>query len=583
MSLSHLNTPLDVTVGQSTAAGIKSRNEDAIGIRIPSQSLLANKGVVSVIADGVSASEAGKEASETAVSSFLSDYYSTHDAWSVQTSGSKVLTALNRWLYSQGQGFGSEEKGYITTFSALILKSASAYILHVGDSRIYRLRDGELQQITIDHATPVGNGKRYLSRALGIDPKLDVDFARNAIQAGDVFLLTTDGIHDFLSDQTLQSLLNNADITSEKHSHFDGVCESIIEQALAASSDDNLSVQLLRVNSTGTAERDDIRQQVNSLPFPPPLSVGQQLDDWVVLKELHATARSEVYLVEHAETQQKAVLKTLSPNFSDDHGAIERFLLEEWIGSRITSAHVVKVIRPKNRRFLYYLTEYVEGPTLKQLIQERTRLPVTDARSIVTQVASGLRAFHRRDSLHQDIKPDNIIYTDTGIKIIDFGSTQVAGIQEQANKVDDEQFLGTLDYSAPEYHLGAPASAQSDQFSLAVLAYELMTGQLPYGEGYQRCGNVKEFENLTYKPSFDHNPLVPPWMDAAIQKALSINPDQRYEAFSEFTQDLNKPNPQLKAISKGPLFERDPLLAWRLLSGVLLASNLVLLWLLLAN
>ena len=223
MQFDHLDAGLELLVGQYSSAGIKDCNEDAIGIRIPEDNSLVTKGAVAVIADGVSAAEGGKEASETAVTSFLSDYYSTHRSWSVKTSGLKILIALNRWLYSQGQKYTSAEKGFITTFSALILKSASAYIFHVGDSRIYRLRNGQLEQLTRDHASPAGNGQRYLGRALGIDTRLDVDYQQVDVEAGDRFLLTTDGIHDWLSSAELQNIAIS-----------DGSCEALSQQIVEA-------------------------------------------------------------------------------------------------------------------------------------------------------------------------------------------------------------------------------------------------------------------------------------------------------------------------------------------------------------
>lgn len=353
MHLDHLSTGLDLQVGQYSTAGVKPCNEDAIGIRIPEDSSLVTKGAVAVIADGVSAAEGGKEASETAVTSFLSDYYSTHRSWSVQTSGLKILIALNRWLYSQGQKYTSAEKGFITTFSALILKSASAYIFHVGDSRIYRLRSGQLEQLTRDHASPAGNGQRYLGRALGIDTRLDVDFQQLQVEAGDRYLLTTDGVHDWLNRQELEKLL-------ESDQGCETVCKAITEQALARGSNDNLSAQLIVVNSLGQEERQDVLGKLTELPFPPPLSTNQIIDNWRVIREIQATSRSEIYLVENLEDNTRAIMKTPSTNYEDDPAYIERFMLEEWIGSRIHSANVVKVINSTSqRRYLYYLTEYI--------------------------------------------------------------------------------------------------------------------------------------------------------------------------------------------------------------------------------
>ena len=145
LSLTNLKSQLAVTVAQHSSAGVKPRNEDCIAIQIPQDAQLTTKGIVAAIADGVSAAEAGREASEIAVKGFINDYYSTPDSWSVKQSAHKVLIALNRWLYGQGQKFLEAEKGYVTTFSTLILKSQAAYVFHVGDSRIYRLRDGALE------------------------------------------------------------------------------------------------------------------------------------------------------------------------------------------------------------------------------------------------------------------------------------------------------------------------------------------------------------------------------------------------------------------------------------------------------
>jgi serine/threonine protein phosphatase PrpC len=106
-SLEHLS----FTVAQHSIAGVKPQNEDAIGIRIPQGLTLTNKGAVAVIADGVSAAEAGKEASETCVHNFLSDYYSTPDSWGVKKSTTQVLTALTRGRFGQGRSFSDAQTG----------------------------------------------------------------------------------------------------------------------------------------------------------------------------------------------------------------------------------------------------------------------------------------------------------------------------------------------------------------------------------------------------------------------------------------------------------------------------------------
>lgn len=573
----HQHRQLLVKAGQQTSAGIKSHNEDAVGIRLPTGPALATKGTVAVIADGVSAAEGGKEASETAVTSFLADYYSTHDSWSVQTSALKVLVALNRWLFQLGQRYQNAEDGYLTTFSALVIKAAGAYVFHIGDSRVYQMRDDELTQITRDHSSPAGNGNRYLSRALGMDTNLDIDFHRLDIRTGDKFLLTTDGVHDWLSSRQLLDLLKGCP-------DHESCCKEMIKAAIAAGSDDNVSAQILSVQNPGILEKQDVIAQLSGLPLPPPLERDQVLDGWRVIREIQATSRSEVYLVENVENGNQAVLKALSANYQDDPLYLEQFALEEWVGSRINNANVVKVLRAENNRnFLYYLTEYIEGPTLAQLLKERTRLSVVDSRNIISQVASGLRAFHRKDTLHQDIKPDNVIYSDAGVKIVDFGSAFIAGISEVDNRVDGKRLLGTRDYSAPEYRIGEAGSPLSDQFSLAILLYELLSGKHPYGNAYQKADTPRALGRLRYSPCYEHNPLVPVWMDSAIRRAVSINPRQRYTTLSEFISDLKRPGHGWQRHEHLPLLESNPLRFWKLLTGLLLIGNLVTLTLLLLS
>ena len=165
----HIDGELRISAGQATDAGAKPANEDCMGLCIPEGHGLTTKGVAAVIADGVSSAEAGREASESCVQGFLADYYSTPESWSVKQSGHAVLTALNRWLYSRGREYQDRHRGYVTTFSAVVFKSHSAHLFHVGDSRIYRLRQGELELLTRDHATRISSEQSYLSRAMGLD------------------------------------------------------------------------------------------------------------------------------------------------------------------------------------------------------------------------------------------------------------------------------------------------------------------------------------------------------------------------------------------------------------------------------
>ena len=147
--------------------------------------------------------------------------------------------------------------------------------------------------------------------------------------------------------------------------------------------------------------------KLNDLPFPPFLSPSMMIDGYRIISELHASNRSQVYLVEDVNTHTKYVMKTPSLNYDDDVAYKERFVMEPWIGGRLSSDHVVKVIESdRTQTFLYYLCEYVPGITLLQWIQENEQPSIETVLKIVRQIVKGVRALHRKETLHQDIKPE---------------------------------------------------------------------------------------------------------------------------------------------------------------------------------
>jgi serine/threonine protein kinase len=188
------------------------------------------------------------------------------------------------------------------------------------------------------------------------------------------------------------------------------------------------------------------------------------------------------------------------------------------------------------------------------------------------------------EMLHQDLKPENIMFDQNGtVKIIDFGSVKIAGITEitPLEHSRAENILGTLNYTAPEYHLGQRGTVKSDLFSLGVITYEMLNSALPFGQDMPEKPDKMNLAKLHYVPSFHHNAMVPIWIDGALKKATAITPQFRYDDLSEFLYDLSTPNPKfLSAEEAIPLIQRNPLLFWKALSAILLFTNLVLMYLL---
>ena len=551
--------------GFYTEIGDKQENQDSAGINFPSDdSALTYKGITIAIADGVSACDDGKAASRCCLTSLLTDYYATSDSWTVKKSVENVLLATNRWLYAQSTGQG---KTMASTLSAVIVKSVTAHLVHIGDSRIYRLAGGQLELLTKDHSWGK-NGNQYLLRAMGIDLGLQLDYKTIAIETDDTFILTTDGVHNYLNEQTMQELVESA-------IDLDTAAEDIVKLAFNNGSMDNLTCQIVRFERLPVPDENEVYRQLCELPFPPDLEPGMKMDGYLIQREIHSSKRCQVYLAEDMNCGKTVVIKTPSVSFEDDPGYLELFRHEEWVGNRIKSPHVMKTLKPtRDRNFLYHVVEYIEGRTLQLWIDDHPQPDLQNVRNIVGQIARGVNAFHRMEMLHQDIKPDNIIVNLHGtVKLIDFGSVKIAGIEEISSPVSRINLLGTRQYTAAEYFLGYAGSQRSDQFSLAVITYQMLVGKLPYGEKYGQ-GMVSRSHYISIRR---FNPDIPIWVDKTLEKALSIDPDKRYSQLSEFVYDLSHPNPKFIQHDRQPLLEQYPRQFWKVVALLSLAINIGLL------
>lgn len=571
-----MSNKLTISVGQHSDKGRKEINQDFHGVYIPKEPQLSAKGIAAALADGISSSDVSQIASEATVKGFLEDYFCTSDAWSVKKSAQRVLMATNSWLYSQTQQSQyrfDKDKGYVCTFSSLIIKSTTAHIFHVGDTRIYRVHNNSLEQLTNDHRLWVSEEQSYLSRALGINSQLEIDYQTLQVEKGDIFVLATDGVYEYADANFIIATIN------ESAEDLNKAAKIIVDEALQRGSTDNLTIQIVRVENLPRQGADEVYKQLTELPFPPLLDARVIFDGYKIIREVHASSRSHAYLATDQDTNESVIIKTPSIDLQNDVAHLERFLMEEWVARRINNAHVVKPsLQTRKRNYFYTVTEFIDGQTLTQWMIDNPKPSIETVRGIVEQIAKGLRALHRLEMIHQDLRPENIMIDATGtVKIIDFGSTKVAGISEIQTPVEHYNLLGTAPYTAPEYFLGESGSARSDIFSLGVITYQMLTGKLPYGTQVAKIKNKTALNNLIYHSALNENRDIPVWVDGALKKALHPNLYKRYEELPEFIYELRHPNKEFLNRTRPPLLERNPVLFWKFLSFILVIIILLML------
>lgn len=567
---------LSITFGGYTSAGVKEENQDAFALWQPTSGAVRYKGLGFCIADGVSCSENAQQASGTSVTHFLNDFYSTPDSWDVKTAAGRVLSALNAWLYHHGQQASARHNSLVTTFSGVVLKATTLHLFHVGDSRVSRLRNGKLEVLTRDHTHRAGN-RDLLSRALGMDVRVEVDYFSDDVQAGDLFLLTSDGVHGYVDNKTLTQALSSLTQPELHQSDFEKAARLLTEQALSQGSDDNLTALLVRVDRVPEPDLNETHRELTRRVIPPVLTVGQKIDHYEVEQVLFSGTRSHLYKVLNLRNQQHYALKVPSQNFEEDMVYLEGFIREQWIGSRIDHPHVMRVEPPlAGSHFLYHVCELIEGQSLRQWMDDHPHPTLEEVREWTRQIIAALRALQRMGMVHRDIKPENVMITRKGqVKLIDFGTVQVKGLAELPTALEEEVPVGSVNYIAPEYVIDKIADARSDLFGLAVMVYEMLAGEQPYRmEKVYRRG-AKSWSEWKYHPLTERRKDIPKWVDLAIEKGCHPDVKQRHQAYSEFWSDFTTPSSELmSAYQQRPLLSRAGLEFWKsaaLVLGILAA------------
>lgn len=572
-----MSKTLRVTLGQASLAGTHATNQDFHGALLPRGHQLASKGIALALADGISSSQVSQLASQTAVRSFLEDYYATSEAWSVRRAAERVLSATNAWLHAQTMGSDGrfeKDRGYVCTFSALILKGRDLHLIHVGDSRIYRLHPQALEQLTEDHRVRLSSTESYLGRALGAGPYVEIDYRGWEAEAGEIYLLATDGAYGHLHAEDIHAALR------EHPADLDAAATDLVSLARRRGSDDDATLQLLRIDELPASDAPHPQLRREGLSLPPTLAPRMEFEGFTILREMQVSARSHLHLAVDNSSGQQYVIKTPSVDLSQDADYLDRFVLEEWIARRIDSPHVIKTWpSDRPRTHLFVAMEFIDGQTLAQWMRDNPHPGLDSARSIIEQLAQGLQALHRREMLHQDLRPENVMIDHQGtVKLIDLATAHVEGLAEyHRDALVSAAVPGTLQYTAPEYLLGEGGSPRSELFALAAITYQMLSGQLPYGLNAARVRTPQDLRSLRYVPLRHHRPDLPAWVDAVLAKALHPNPAKRQEVISEFIHDLTAPGAQFHQQRTTPLIERNPVLFWKCSTALLTLAVLTLL------
>jgi serine/threonine protein phosphatase PrpC len=552
---------LRVQVGTATDPGSRDRNEDFAACLLPAPN---RSSLVAALADGVGGAKGGRVAAETAVRLFLDAQDQLSPLKGIKTNAVTALTSVNRWVHIQGHTDPTLSR-MACTFTALILSGRHMHVLHVGDSRLYRLRAGTLTRLTTDHVPPRSAMRNMLTRALGAEPDIRIDYDQESVRTHDRFLLCSDGVHGGLSDAALRDALDRRDAPEATAQH-------LVDAALQSRIGDNATALVVDVINLPQADQFDLQAAADALPIIPAPRSGITIDGYTLGTMLSDGRYSRVFRA--TGTSGPVIIKFPKPATGAEPVLRLAFLREAWIAARLRSPWIAEVIESP-RSALYTVMPFYEGETLEQRLLRRPPVSRTEGTAIAGKLAKAVAALHRAGVIHRDIKPDNVILQPHGgLKLIDLGVARLPNIADfPASSVP-----GTPSYMAPEMIAGHLGDEKSDIFALGVTLFRMFTGAYPYGE-------IEPFSHPTFtRPPASIaklRPDLPAWLDQVLLRLIAVRPDDRFDDALEcvFALEHGELHAAPGVPRRRPLIERNPLRFWQTVSAILaLLVLLMVVW-----
>ncbi len=530
----------------TTTGPVRPINEDWLDFWESADPLVRDKqGSVALIADGVGGMGHGEVASKMAIEEAINVFKGAPVELAPAAILRQMFTRACAKVYDAAlvQRLGP----MATTMVATIIRSRTAHIAHVGDTRAYLVRAKTIQRLTSDHiatALTVKLGlmlerqamaspqRSQLTRSVGTEPFCQPDFTSVEIQHGDFILTCTDGLHAFVLDDEM------ADIISKSHP-FDA-CRKLSALAEKRGSDDNLSLQLLQVNDWETVSKKKATVDPTQKPSAQTgdMLVGSLLDGRFIITDLIARSNmASIYRADDKQTGECVAIKLPLMALESDIAGFDRFKREEEIGLKLKHPEVLRYIKVETKSRPYLVMEFLDGETLANLLARQKMLPEAEAVKITAKICDALTYLHQQGITHRDLKPHNIMLcSDGGIRLMDFGIARAEGAR-RLTFVGFSPVMGTPDYMSPEQVRGKRGDHRSDIYSLGAILYEMVTGSTPFqGESPYVVMNARVTGDPEAPRKLNHH--LTPVLEEIILHALERDPAKRYANAGEMKSEL---------------------------------------------
>jgi serine/threonine protein phosphatase PrpC len=535
----------------SVVGPVRTNNEDCVGTwEPPDLNDRRTKGYVLALADGVGGQARGEVASQLAVSTALHEFQNAAPGTAPNQVIWKIFNAANLAIYDDSMKNPGAGK-MATTLLTGIFRNNELTVGHVGDCRLYLFQDGRLRRVTNDHSyagvqlklglitveeAKNSPNRSLLTRSVGQEPMIRVDYHRILLSRGDRVLMCSDGLYSCVTEGEIFNAISKLEPEQ--------ACRELVGLAERRMGEDNISCQIAHIDAVERLSYyggKTIYEKVADDTMGTDLEPGQLLDGRFELTDMVSrSGMATIFKANDKQTGQTVALKIPFMQFESDPGFYSRFEREEKIGLTLNHPYILRVEKVENKSRPYIVMEFLEGQTLAHLMRSVRPMPEKDALKIAAFICDALHYMHDHEVTHRDLKPENImICNDGSIRIMDFGIAKFEG-QRRLTFGGFTPTMGTPDYMAPEQVKGKRGDPRTDIYALGAILYEMITGNPPF-EGANPFLIMNARLSGDPIPPRQVNPNISPQVEELIMHAMARNPADRYPDARVMQAELNHP------------------------------------------
>jgi serine/threonine-protein kinase len=539
---------------KSSAGPVRQVNEDFLGFWQPEdEAERLQRGAIAVVADGVGGLHKGEVASRMAVETAIAVFQRMNPVNTPKQILRQIFETANLEIYEAGMA-DPQKSRMATTLSVCIFRDKELSIGHVGDTRIYLVRQEQIRKLTDDHSytamqvkmrliseheAKASRLRSMLTRSLGPEPIVQFDFKRLKLMSRDRIIQCTDGLYCFLNDGEISEGVDRL--------NMDEICPYLVALAERRGTDDNLTAQVVQVDRLVEPKYDQPISILKRTGGTQPMTMTNEVKPGDVLDArfeiesvISRSGMATIYKAKDLQTKKTVAVKIPYMQLESDSGSFARFEREAEIGELLDHPNILKFIKVPNKSRPYIVTEYLEGKSLSDVMNEVRPLPIQDAMQIASYVCGALAHMHEHKVVHRDLKPQNIMICDDGsLRIIDFGIAKSTEMR-RLTFAGFTPAMGTPDYMAPEQVKGKRGDERTDIYSLGAVLYEMATGSVPF-EGPNPF--VVMNSRITGDPIAPRkvNPQISEELEEIILHAMEREPHKRYQSALAMKAELDDP------------------------------------------